>query len=528
MIYAWAVLLLAASAPSHHDTPPAVAPAVADEFGHVAFANSGAPAAQRDFLDGLALLHDFEYPSAAAAFRRAQAIDPGFVMAYWGEAMTFNHPVWMEQDLPAARAALARLAPTPALRLAKAKTAREGHYLTALERLYGDGTKEERDRAYADAMAALHALYPDDVDATAFAALALLGTAHQGRDYATYMRAAALLEAVFPTHRTHPGIVHYLIHSYDDPAHARLGLPAARLYGRIAPRAGHALHMTSHIFLALGMWRETIDANVAAMRVVNEQLAAQGRPPAHCGHYDLWLHYAWLQSGDVAATRLGDITSADAVAAACRPLAEATLRSAGPATGAPARSRLASYLGMQARRAIETGSWAGTDTSLVPGQGFLAPRFRLVYAEAMVSRRDTARLRALALSLHALAGQLREQRAPLGAEQTEATDNRMGALLVMTGQVDALVLISDGKLADGLAALRAAEARELALPVEFGPPEILKPSAELLGDVLLEARRYAEAEAAFDRALVQAPNRRAAARGRLDARTAQRGPARPI
>src|SRR5437660_9285394 len=105
----------------------------ADGYGHVEFANSGAASAQKDFLEGLALLHDFEYPAAAAAFQRAQAADPAFAMAYWGEAMTFNHPVWMEQNLPAARAALNKLAPTSPERRVKAQTEREKEYLDAVE-----------------------------------------------------------------------------------------------------------------------------------------------------------------------------------------------------------------------------------------------------------------------------------------------------------------------------------------------------------------------------------------------------------
>ncbi|HEX3101156.1 MAG TPA: hypothetical protein VHQ01_05170, partial [Pyrinomonadaceae bacterium] len=159
-------------------------------YGRVEFANSGSRAAQADFLDGLALLHDFEYPLAAEAFRRAEVGDPSFAMAYWGEAMTFNHPIWMQQDLNAARTALAKLAPTPAARLAKAKTDREKAYLSAVEILYGDGSKFERDFLYENAMAKVHASYPDDVDAAAFYGLAILGTAHAGRDIPTYMRAA--------------------------------------------------------------------------------------------------------------------------------------------------------------------------------------------------------------------------------------------------------------------------------------------------------------------------------------------------
>ena len=144
---------------AHNQTEGPTPKSVSNGYGHVEFANSGAASAQADFLDGLALLHDFEYPAAAEAFRRAAAADPNFAMAYWGEAMTFNHPIWMQQDLAAARAALAKLAPTPAERLAKAKTEREKAYLAAVEILYGNGSKFERDFRYEDAMARLHKLY---------------------------------------------------------------------------------------------------------------------------------------------------------------------------------------------------------------------------------------------------------------------------------------------------------------------------------------------------------------------------------
>src|SRR5947209_7231062 len=252
------------------------------EVGEVAFANSGPLEAQEPFLRGLALLHNFEYPDAAEQFRKAEAVDPDFAMAYWGEAMTFTHPVWMQQDLDAARAVLGRLGATPEARLAKARTERERDYLRAVEVLYGSGTKEERDFRYSDAMAALHQRYPQDVDATAFYALSLLGTAHQGRDFATYMRSAALLEEVFPTHQRHPGVLHYLIHSYDDPIHAPLGMRAARLYGKVAPNAGHALHMTSHIFVALGLWDDVIAANERAIGVVNRHRADKRQPAETC------------------------------------------------------------------------------------------------------------------------------------------------------------------------------------------------------------------------------------------------------
>ena len=282
------------------------APASAQvKLGEVAFANSGAPAAQADFLAGLGFLHNFEYPRAAEAFKRAQAADPSFAMAYWGEAMTYNHAVWMEQDAGAGRAALARLGANPDARLAKAPTPREREYLQAVETLYGAGDKEARDFAYADAMAKVHRDFPDDVDATAFYALSLLGTSHQGRDTATYMRSAALLEEVYPSHVHHPGVLHYLIHSYDDPVHAPLGLRAARAYGDVASGAPHALHMTSHIFLALGMWDDVIKSNQDSTAAVNALRAARGMKPTGCGHAFSWLMYGYLEAGrDAAPDRL--------------------------------------------------------------------------------------------------------------------------------------------------------------------------------------------------------------------------------
>src|SRR5712671_3911806 len=202
--------------------------------GVVTFENSGAAAAQKDFLLGLAQLHNFQYDAAGAAFRRAQQLDAGFAMAYWGEAMTYNHAIWAQQDVRAGRGALAKLAGTPDARRSKAATAREQAYLNAVDILYGEGEKYERDRRYALAMESLHAAYPNDIDATCFYALALLGTAHAGREVPTYMKSAALMQDVFERYPHHPGAAHYLIHSVDDAAHAPLGLRAANAYANIS------------------------------------------------------------------------------------------------------------------------------------------------------------------------------------------------------------------------------------------------------------------------------------------------------
>ncbi|HEX4498821.1 MAG TPA: hypothetical protein VIE43_24290 [Thermoanaerobaculia bacterium] len=484
--------------------PSLAAGTAASEVGEVAFANSGAAAAQEHFLRGLALLHNFEYEDAAEQFRKAQTIDPKFAMAYWGEAMTFTHPVWFQQDLAAARAVLARLGATPEARLAKAPTARERDYLHAVETLYGKGTKEERDFLFSDAMALIHQRYPDDVDATAFYALSLLGTAHHGRDFAIYMRSAALLEEVFPTHQHHPGVLHYLIHSYDDPIHAPLGMRAARLYGAVAPNAGHALHMTSHIFVALGLWDDVIAANRQAIRVVDQQRAGRGQAAKTCGHYPTWLHYAELQE-----RRLDD---AARELEACRQMARGQLSDHPD----PDASIVPYYLQMRLFHLVDAGRWEAADALAIPPGKDPEARLMQAYGDALAAANgDSKAFHAAADRLRALQHELLAQPAK---KEDEAVDRSYAEAVVR--QIDALETIKAGKTAEGIALLRKAAEAESAMPLEFGPPPIQKPTNELLGDQLLAAGRNAEAEQAYRAALARAPGRTLSLQGLLRAQTA--------
>ncbi len=262
------------------------------ELGKVVFPTSGPADAQRHFERGVLLLHGFDYRQARAQFVAAREAAPTFAMAYWGEAMTYNEPIWFAQDRQSARAALQRLPARPS-------TAREQAYLAAVETLYGEGSKEHRDFEYAAAMRRLREAYPDDNEAAAFYALALLGTAHGGRDDRTYMKAAAVAEAVLERNPAHPGALHYAIHAYDDPTHAPLGLRAARAYAKVAPASAHAQHMPSHIFVAMGMWDEAALANEAAWRASQHDQAVESG-----GYHALWwLQYAYLQQGRFSAAR---------------------------------------------------------------------------------------------------------------------------------------------------------------------------------------------------------------------------------
>lgn len=470
----------------------AMALAQSPGVGSVAFPNSGAAAAQTPFLTGLAQLHNFEYDNAAELFRQAQKIDPDFAMAYWGEAMTYTHPVWMQQDRDAAVKALSRLAATPEARAAKAKTAREKDYLHTVEILYGEGDKFARDVAFADAMGALHDKYPDDPEAAAFYAVALLGTAHQGRDFAIYAKAASVVEPVFKKYPNHPGAAHYLIHSYDDPMHAELGLPAARAYSKIAPLAGHAQHMTSHIFVALGMWDDVVAANETAITVSDRDRQAKGQGPAKCGHYNMWLEYGYLEQGR--------FTDAKKMVAACY-----ASSSPGP------------FAGMRARYILDTEEWTGDVVSwTIPETAPAAARltFEFTNGYAAVRRGD------LPAARDALR-RLGEARQAFESTTNTATDPTPAARAkILELELSALVQSSDPTDTAAIARLVEATKIEASLPFEFGPPAIDKPPSELLGEVLLAQGHAKEAREAFEAALARTPGRTTSLVGLMRAATA--------
>src|SRR5262245_58028396 len=227
-----------------------IAPASAQELGTITFETSGAPAAQPKFLEGVKALHSFQFDEAAVAFREAKALDPDFALAYWGESMSYNHPLWAQQDRDAGRKVLESLAPTLEGRLAKADLTKERALLEAIDKLYyGPDDKLARDRAYSEYMAELYERWPDDHEIDIWYALSLLGTVRPGdTGFRRQALAASIAGKVFAENPRHPGAAHFVIHAFDDPDHAPLGLPAARAYADIAPDAAHALHMPSHIF----------------------------------------------------------------------------------------------------------------------------------------------------------------------------------------------------------------------------------------------------------------------------------------
>ena len=329
-----AILLLAPFAPAQehehsHDQ--------SETLGEVHFPTS-CRGVDAEFTRATALLHSFGYEEARRAFEAVAAKDPTCAMAYWGIAMTWYHPIWAPpnaQELAAGTAAATRAAALAA------DTERERGYIAAISAFYRDADRLDhraRAQAYSDAMMQLSEQLTDDHEARIFYALSLLGTAPpDDASFANQKQAAAILNGLLPLEPKHPGIAHYMIHSFDYPQLAADALPAAHAYSKIAPDSPHALHMPSHIFTRLGLWQDSIASNLASADA-GRRLVAQRHPGAASMdtlHALDYLEYAYLQIGDEAAAQ-----RVIAEAAAAKTLDDPAFQAGYALTAIPARFAL--------------------------------------------------------------------------------------------------------------------------------------------------------------------------------------------
>ena len=447
-------------------------------LGSVDFPNSGKKKAQPFFLQGVLYLHNFEYDDAARAFKKAQVADPGFALAYWGEAKTHNHPIWMQQDRDAAIEILKRLGGTVEERQAKAPTEREKDYLMTLETLYGNTpeskgkTKEERDDLYREEMRKLYEKYAEDDEAATFYGLSILGTAHEGREFSTYMKAASVLQKVWAKNKKHPGAAHYLIHSYDDPIHASLGLPMAKVYAEIAPAASHAQHMTSHIFVAMGMWDDVVRANEVAREVQNTRFVELGQREVVCGHYTYWLEYGYLQQGRFEEAEKVLNTCFDRI------------------NDNPSNSERWHFSVMRARYILDTQAWDAIEKWRAPDDVAMDDYEAYVFTDAFAS---------IHLGNHVDAKE--------GLQRLQEFDKKEGELTVLDLEIQALIALHEGNEDVALTTVKKATEIEGKMPYEFGPPHIMKPSQELLGDMYMTLMKYEAAADAYKNQLKQTPKR---------------------
>jgi hypothetical protein len=472
-------------------------------LGRVHMDISCSPAVAADFDRALALLHNFWYVRALQRFNQVLKNDPACAMAYWGAAMTYNHPFW---DPPSQADETAAWALVQKGLSAPEASRREKLYLAAVAALYKDagaGTKSARDQNYRDAMAAAYAQYPDDETAL-FYGLSILGAIPEGsHGFDQQEQAAKLFEVVYTRHPEHPGALHYLIHAYDDPMHAQQGLPAARAYAQAAAAVPHALHMPSHIFTRLGYWDESAATNLKGWEVSEADVKRAGESGAYRDFHNLtYLEYAYLQLGRFRdAQHTVDIVAAQYQALPDKHTAPDTpeLQSRhvrGRTIYAVPDRVVYAYFDMLTRLLVEAGRWdeAAKLPLLVPTRDFLAVKLQW-QAKAAAVRKDAGTAKAAAAKLVTL---------------SHEPGQHPFAKLIITLQAkeaEAFASQAAGDADNAVSKLKEAVAMEDSIDDLSQPPYPAIPATELCGDLLLELNRRAEAATYFQKTLQRTPNR---------------------
>jgi hypothetical protein len=491
---------LPADSTTAHQTTPASNP---PKLSRVDFPTSArSEEAQAHFLRGVAALHSFWYPVARDEFRSATRIEPEFMMGYWGEAMTHNHPLWGDlQETEAARKVLAIIKMTPEL------TPKERAYLDAVKVLYGEGDKRMRDQEYAAAMGKLYREHQDDLEVAAFYALALLGAVHSENPAAlrTRMQAAAIVLDVYRKDPNHPGAAHYIIHAFDDPDHAILALPVARHYVEIAPPAHHAQHMPLHIFQRLGMWSDAVAANEAAWTTSDQWVNTNDLPITQRDYHSLhWLLYSYLQQGRYreAEDRLATMRKS----LEKFPKDDARMLAYGVYT----------YASMVAEFVIETERWdtgeelltaiqeTAKDAKPAPDADSFQVLGALAQTPAIFARGLAAAMKGSPDAQTSVAA-LKAIREQPHASSESAIEHVLKMSKIHELEIIAVASASMGKVDEAITIMQNATDLEEALGSPSGPP--IKPAHELYGELLLRAGRHAEAAQQFATSLFRYPNR---------------------
>jgi len=455
-----------------------------EKLGRVHFKTSCSPEAQKEFERALAMLHSFFFPETVKAFTAIPTTDPSCAIAYWGIAISQRpNPLVGPFDAATLKRGLEAIEKGESI---GPKTQRERDWLAALKEFYKDYDKVDQDtrtRNYAKAMERLAAKYPDDVEAKIFYALALNET-FDHKSMEPLLKAIAILEPIDKKYPDHPGVTHYLIHSYDFPAIAHRGVPAANKYAKIAPSAPHAQHMPSHIYSMVGMWEDSVMSNWRSVLVANEYVAKAkldgtlgGVPHA----YD-FMAYAYLQMGQDLKAR-GLIQDSMAIKKVIGvPLAGATARAAVPA-----------------RYMLERQDWQGAAQLEPVNTGFPMAEAITYFARAMGGARggDVAAARADI-------DKLKEQRAAL---EKAGQSYWAGQVEIQILGAQAWTAQGEGNKSDALKLMRAAADLEDASEKHVAMENRLYPMRELLADMLMAQGEAAAALKEYETSLKNAPMR---------------------
>ena len=465
--------------------------AQSEKLGTVDFKTSCSPAAHAQFNRAVALLHSFALDGAVKGFMEAAHTDPSCGIAHWGMAMA-----WMGNPLAAPPSARGLKEGGMAVERAKsagAKTQRERDYIAAIELIYKDADTvphKTRATAYDRAMEQLSARYPDDREAAIFYALALNMTLDPNdKTYANQLKAAGILEKAFAEQPNHPGVAHYLIHSYDFPPIAQKGLPAAKLYAAIAPSAPHALHMPSHIFTRVGAWQESIDTNRASARSAQEALKQDttGLRSYEALHAYDYMMYGYMQLGRDREAR-----------AVIDEVLSTTKLNVDHFAGAFALAAI------PARYMLERRQWAdAAKLSLVPKElawgKFPQAESITWFARGLGAARsgDVTQAKNDLERITVLRDTLTQAKISYWAQQSE----------IQRLAVAAWIAKAEGKKEEALALMRQSADLEDATEKHPVTPGALFPAREMLGDMLIELGQPAAALVEIERSQKSEPNR---------------------
>ncbi len=456
----------------------------AAQLGTVSFPVSCAASVQKPFERGVALLHSFWYEEAEKEFQQIATDDPRCAMAHWGVAMSLWHQLWNNPDAKVIQRGLDEV--QQAKTTGGPATPREKAYIAAIKAFYSDSRKLKHDaraKAYSGAMKKVYEKYPDDHEAAAFYALSLLASEpHEDATFANRKQAAAILEKLFVIEPDHPGVAHYLIHSYDKPQLAQLGLPAARRYAQVAPASPHALHMPSHIFARVGLWQDDINSNLASITATRKTAAMHMGGEGHQFHAMGFLFYAYMQSGR------------DADAKALIEEIRAMPNKHDDMYGKGYDPHAATLAHLSAVYPVEMHDWAAA-AALPPTEVAGTVEYSMIFwARAIGSahlhkpddvRKDIAEIE-----------RIYKKRVAEKSEFAEAVDGDRK-------EAQAWLAFAEGKYDDAIEALRPIADKEDATGEEPDGP----PAREMIADILLEAKRPQQALAEYQTDLKLNPNR---------------------
>jgi hypothetical protein len=449
-----------------------------EKIGTVHFPISCKAEVQQPFERAVALLHSFWFEEASKGFTSVTEMDPTCAMGYWGIAMSLWYPLWEHPTEARLKQGSATIEKAKAV---GAKTERERDYIAAIEVFYKDSDKlDHRTRAlaYEKAMEQVHLRYPEDREAAAFYALALDATAlPTDKTYANQKKAGAILEKIFAEEPDHPGVAHYIIHSYDYPSLASRALPAARSYAKIAPSAPHALHMPSHIFTQLGLWQESIQSNRAAAAAAKDHVMWRDR--LHAMQY---LEYAYLQSGQEVEAKgiLDELNAIGEVEAANHGTAYA-------------------FAMIPALYTLEQRQWSEA-ASLQPRSSGVPHIEAITYfARGIGSARsgNTAQAQADLEKLQSLRDAMIQGKEDYWPDYVEVQRRAAAAWLAF----------AEGKNEEALQLMRSAAELEDSTGMNAATSVPLLPAHELLGELLLELHEPTQALQEFEAALQTSPHR---------------------